>query len=594
MAELKKVLSFRAILLITVNSIMGTGIFFLPAVGAREGGPASILAWIALSLLSIYIAMCFGELSSMFPKAGGVYEFCKHAYGRFFSFIIGWTTFIAGNVTIAMLIVGAIQYLLPVKAPLLTIPICLVFVVIFNYIAFRGMKMSAVMLIAFAFITLIAILGLAIPGLFRMDPANFTPFFVFPATSIFVTIFLISETFFGWETATFLAEETKDGAKVMPKALIWGTVIIAGICMVSVIASLGVINWETFGQSAAPLADLAMFHFGSKGAYIFTLITYLAIIGSVAAWIVSEPRLILAMAKDKLFLKQFAAIHPKYSTPYKAIIFQTCLTIILVVVGAGSYEMLLKILVPLVLFMYAMVMVSVPVLRYRKPDLKRHYKVPLGKIGPYIIAGILVSLIFYWMFMTEGAFSLLRLAFSFVLLGIPVYLLLELYYNPRAIEVVNDLLAYFALLFENWLIPKSLRKRIITLLGHVKGKTVLELGCTVGTLTRELAKEVGKDGRVIATDISLRNIKIAKNRMKKFPHVKVMHHRDPNNLHPEIPKINAVVAVGSLGYTEKISSLLQQLNKKMGTGEKLCFLEFDRFFRVIPNIPWLTKDESIK
>ncbi|MBW3013152.1 amino acid permease [Candidatus Woesearchaeota archaeon] len=594
MAELKKVLSFRAILLITINSIMGTGIFFLPAVGARVSGPASILSWTALALLCIYISMCFGELTSMFPKAGGVYEFCKHAYGRFFSFIIGWTTFIAGNVTIAMLIVGAIQYLLPVNAPLVTIPICLVFIVIFNYIAFRGMKTSAVMLVAFAFITLLAILGLAIPGLFRMDVSNFTPFFVFPATSIFVTIFLISETFFGWETATFLAEETKDGAKVMPKALIWGTVIIAAICLLSVITSLGVINWQAFGQSAAPLTDLAMINFGSKGAYIFTLITYMAIIGSVAAWIVSEPRLILAMAKDKLFLKQFAAIHPKYSTPHKAILFQTCLTIILVVIGAGSYEMLLKILLPLVLFMYAMVMISVPVLRYRQPYLPRHYKVPLGKIGPYFVAAIMIGLIFYWMFMTEGAFSLLRLAFSFVLLGIPVYLLLELYYNPKAIEKVNDLLAYFALWFENLILPKMLRKRIIALLGNIRGRTVLELGCTVGTLTRLLAKEVGSKGKVIATDISVKNIKIASKRMKNYSHVTVLHHSDPNNLHPNIPNVDAVVAVGSLGYTERISNLLQQLNKKMDKEDKLCFLEYDRFFKVIPNIPWLTSDDSIR
>jgi len=594
MAELKKVLSFRAILLITVNSIMGTGIFFLPAVGARVGGPASLLAWIALSLLCIYIAMCFGELTSMYPKSGGIYEFCKHAYGRFFSFLIGWTTFIAGNVTIAMLVVGAIQYLLPVKAPLLTIPVCLVFILMFNYIAFRGMKTSAVMLIAFAFITLLAVLGLAIPGLFRMDLANFTPFMVFPATSIFVTIFMISETFFGWETATFLAEETKDGAKVMPKALIWGTVIIAVICLISVVASLGVINWQTFGQSSAPLTDLASFHFGARGAYIFTLITYMAIIGSVAAWIVSEPRLILAMAKDKLFLKQFAAIHPKYSTPHKAILFQTGLTTILVIIGAGSYETLLKILVPLVLIMYAAVMLSVTVLRYRQPKQTRYYKAPLGKIGPVIVAAILLSLIGYWMFATEGAFSLLRIAFSFVLLGIPVYLLLELYYNPKAIAVANDLLAYFALWFENLTLPKRLRKKMLTLLGHVQGKTVLELGCTVGTLTKTLAREVGKDGKVIATDISLKNIKITTNRMKRHPHVTILHHKNPNTLHPKIPAIDAVVAEGTLGYTEKISSLLQQLNKKMHRGDKLCFLEYDRFFRIIPNIPWLTKDDSIR
>ena len=67
--RLKRVLSYKVILLITINSIMGTGIFFLPALGAKTAGPASVLSWIILSILSIYIAMCFGELTSMFPKA---------------------------------------------------------------------------------------------------------------------------------------------------------------------------------------------------------------------------------------------------------------------------------------------------------------------------------------------------------------------------------------------------------------------------------------------------------------------------------------------------------------------------------------------
>ena len=197
MAELKKVLSFPAILLITINSIMGTGIFFLPAVGAGASGPASIISWIVLSFISIYIAMCFAELSSMFPKAGGIYEFCKQAYGRFFSFMIGWMTVLAGNVTIAMLIVGAIQYLLPVGSAFVKVIVSLVFILVFNYIAFRGMQTSAVMLVTFAFITLATIFGLVIPGLFKFHISNFTPFFVFPPSSLLLTIFLIAETFFG-------------------------------------------------------------------------------------------------------------------------------------------------------------------------------------------------------------------------------------------------------------------------------------------------------------------------------------------------------------------------------------------------------------
>ena len=84
--KLEKTLSYPVILIITINSILGTGIFFLPAVGARMSGPASLIAWAILSVVAIYISMFFAELTSMFPKAGGDYEFCKQAFGRFWSF----------------------------------------------------------------------------------------------------------------------------------------------------------------------------------------------------------------------------------------------------------------------------------------------------------------------------------------------------------------------------------------------------------------------------------------------------------------------------------------------------------------------------
>ena len=133
--------------------------------------------------------MCFGELVSMFPKAGGVYEYSKQAYGRFTSFLVGWITLIAGNVTIAMLIVGAIQYLLPYNLPVQKAVLSLFFILVFNYIAFRGMKTSSFMLVTFSIITLTAAFSLIIPGLFKLEPANFTPFFVFPVSSIFITLY---------------------------------------------------------------------------------------------------------------------------------------------------------------------------------------------------------------------------------------------------------------------------------------------------------------------------------------------------------------------------------------------------------------------
>ncbi len=597
MGELKRVLSFPILLLIIINSIMGTGIYFLPAVGAKYSGPMSIISWLIMSLIAIYISMCFAELVSMFPKAGGVYEYSKQAYGRFTSFLVGWITLIAGNVTIAMLIVGAIQYLLPYNLPVQKAIISLTFILIFNYIAFRGMKTSSFMLVTFSVITLAAAFSLIIPGLIKLQPANFTPFFIFPVSSIFITLYFIQETFFGWESSTFLAEETKEPEKVMPKALIIGTICIAIISLLFVVTSIGNIPWQTFSESVAPLSDLGALHFGALGRSIFTLWVYLAIIGAVACWVVSAPRLLLALARDRLFLTQFSAIHYKYNTPYKAILFQTIVTSLLVIIGLGAYRTLLLMLLPFVLVMYIAVLLALIVLRVKQPRLKRPYKVPFGIIGPILVILIMLGLLGAWVVMEEEVMRLVILAISIIALGIPIYLLLEFYYNPKALRRTNNLLAYFVLWTERLALPLSVRKEIIRLLGNIKGKTILEFGCSVGTLTMHLAEEAGKDGKVYATDISEMDIKIAKKRLMKKGHkqVRVIHDvQHHSRVHPSVPTIHTAVSVGMIGYVRDVKNVLRHMNKRLKTGNKICFLDYDKFFDIIPNKEWLGNDKKIR
>src|SRR3990167_8902209 len=143
MAELKRVLGFWTILSLSIGSIIGTGLFFGPAIASRYSGNASILAWLILSIIAVYISFYFAELVSMYPKAGGIYEFSKHSYGRFFSFLMGWTAWIVGNLTTALLIVAAIDYLIPHPSKvLLKIGIAILLIILLNTIAFFGIEAS--------------------------------------------------------------------------------------------------------------------------------------------------------------------------------------------------------------------------------------------------------------------------------------------------------------------------------------------------------------------------------------------------------------------------------------------------------------------
>jgi len=597
MSELKKVFGFKSILLIIINSIMGTGIFFLGAVSAQVSGVSSIISWLIMSIVAIYISTVFAELCSMFPSSGGVYDFCKKTYSKSVSFIIGWMTFLIGNITIAMLMVGAIQYLIAGNVKMIIIPISVFFLVVFYGFAYFGMKTSKVMLVAFSIITLFTISALIIPALFNLDPSNYSGITLNNKYLILLTVFFIAETFFGWESAALLTGEVKDGKKVVPKAMVIGTVIICFISLLFIISTYGSVNIVEYANSSAPLSYIAKMLYGEGAVNIFTLLVYLAIIGSVADWAVSSPRLLLALAKDKLFLPQFASIHPKYFTPHKAIIFQACVSIILVVIGAGSYHTLLELLVPLLFIVYSLVMLSVVILRFKKPEMERYFKAPFGTIGPLLIIIFFGFLTYIWIGHSPNSLATLKLSLSLILIGIPIYFLLEMYHDPKMIVGVNDFFAYITLFTEKIFLPMRVRKELLFLLGSVKNQKVLEFGCSVGSLTLHLAEVVGPGGKVFATDLSERELVIVRRRLehKGHSHVEVMH--DPNlhsRVHKYVPEVDHIVSVGMIGYVQEVEKVLLGLNSRLKVGGRIVILDYDKFFYIIPNIPWLTKDAEIK
>jgi len=594
-------LSFKVILLITINSIMGTGIFFLPAVGARQAGLFAIISWILMGLIAIYYSTIFGELVSRYPREGGVYEYAKEAFGFFPSFILGWITLISANITIAMLMVGAIKYVGPNLSNLVLSVISIIFVLLFNILAFKGMKTGKVMLIAFACLTLIAVLGIIIPGLFMFNPANFTDWmahasfaalelnfsgFLGGGILIIATIFFIAETFFGWETVTFLAEQVNDPKKIMPKALVIGTITISILALLFVIASKSLIHWSVLGESLTPLSDLASVIYGPWIVNSYSILVYLAIIGSVAGWIVAAPNLLVALSKDKLFVPSFAKLHPKTGTPYKAIIFQTIVTSIIVVVGAGNYETLLHLLVPMVLILYASVIVSLIVIRKKHPSFDG-YIAPGGTSGPYILMFITIGLLSMWALNQHGAIETLKTIGIFILLGIPIFLLMNFYFNPQSSVTFKNKTAYLSGIFEVLFLPKKIRARLLS--GVKPHHQVLFLGAGSGILIKE--SYFPKENITI-----LENSPSIVNTLKKqFPEVNIIHDEHLiSRIHPDIIKADVVISVNLLSHIQDLSLHLKYLHSILPKNASICFFDYADFYKFIPNnIPPLNELRQI-
>lgn len=603
--ELQKSAGLFTIIALTVASMIGSGLFFGAGIAASYAGPASLLAWIILGIMTVYVGMCFGELVAMFPKAGGVYEYAKQTYGRFPSFMTGWVSWITGNLAGAVLLIAALDYIVYVfpdifpEAHATTIKLVLgiVILIFLNYITFRGVEASGALLGVFSGGAILIVLALIFRGVFEVDPSHFTPFFPYSPIFIFVAFFFIVETFFGWDGAGYLAEETKNPEKIIPKVLVWVCIgiTIAGFLMAFVM--LGIIPWEELIFSTTPAADVATVLFGSWGAPIAAIGIFLALTGATASIVVTSPRLLLALARDKLFIDAMADLHPKYGTPYKAIIFQTVISIFMLFIGFGQYTTMLSLEVPLALGLYVAVILCIPVLRYKMPDYPRPYKIYLGVAGPIIVSLIYLGVVGVWFVEDPTATMTLLIGLSLVALAIPIYLLLTFYYNPDAIiPAINDisLLTYW---LEDFLLPRKVRKQVLALFEGYEDKNILEFGSGVGTMTMHLAELVKPNGKIYVVDLSKSNLLILEKRLVKkgHGHVHLIHdEHQMNRVHPDVPPIDMIFSFGLLSYIQDLKKVLRELHIRLREDGQVCFIEYANLYKILPNVGWLAHPDKVR
>lgn len=604
MAELQQRLGFWTILSLSIGSILGTTVYFGAQIGAKNSGNLTLVAWVVLSAIALYIAAVFGELSAMFPKAGGAYEFGKQAYGRFWSFLIGWVTWLVGNITVVLLVVGGVNILVDSNNLWLSIALSLFIIFLLNVVAFIGLEAGAIILVFFA-IVMVGVIGAIIGrGVPFTDLGNLVPLVTHPWHTILVTMFFLAEAYFGWEAATFLAEETKNPTKVIPKALIQATALIGILGFALFVVILGIFPWQELISKTAPLTELSQILFGEAGKNIIGVGIFVTLIGSAAGGIITLPRLLLAMSRDRLFLGQFKQVHPRFKTPHRAVIFQSFVIVAILFMALGNYENLLSLLVPLAMIMYVLLILAVPVLRFKQKETDRPFKLWFGKIGPVLIALFFAASVIGWLYTVPGAFNTLMLSFSIVGIGFPLYLLVEFYYDPKAITTTTDFLAHVTMFFEYLVYPANIKKDILPFFEDVNGKTLLEFGSGVGTLSVPLLKAVGPRGKLISTHFSKNHLKITQKRIENaiwrtegriFGRPRLIHdEKHMSRVHPSIDYADAVVSVSMLGYLTELDVILKQLWQVLPEGGKICFIEYTNFFHILPDVDWLGNDKAIE
>lgn len=328
---MKKQLGIWMLTALVVGNMIGSGVFLLPA-SLANFGTISIFGWIATAVGAMLLALVFAKLSTLFPKTGGPYIYCKEGFGDFIGFQVAYNYWIymwVGNAAIAVAFTGYLSTFFPQLADNNILAFCVTAgaVWFFTLVNLVGVKYAGSFQVVLTILKIVPLLLIAFIGLFFVKGENLAAFNVsgqsnFSALSGAAMLTLWA--FLGMESASIPADDVKNPKKTIPRATILGTALTAVVYILSTIAIMGVIPMGKLQDSAAPFADFAQAIFGPWGMYVMGAAAVISCAGALNGWILLQGQIPLAAAKDKLFPKGFAKIS-KGRSPYFGILVSSVL-----------------------------------------------------------------------------------------------------------------------------------------------------------------------------------------------------------------------------------------------------------------------------
>ena len=439
MAELRRQIGVRTAAALVVGEVIAVGIFLTPAGMAKDlASPLWLLVvWLVMGAMALCGALCYGELAARYPEAGGGYVYLREAYGPAVAFMYGWMAFLVMDPGLtAALAVGLATYaayglkLSPwgIKA------LAIVTIVVVALINIRGVRLGGgfVRTLAFLKLGLLAFIFIWGVGLQLGDWSNFTPFVARRANTTPLVGALAGGligaffSFAGWWDLGKLAGEVKNPGRTLPRALTYGVIVVTIVYILTSFAFVYLVPLEkvTSGETFAAQAGEVLF--GRAGGLIFSLVVVVAVLGSLAAVVMSAPRVYFAMARDGVFIPSVAVLHKRFETPARAIALQAVLACLLVV--AGSFNEIVSYFVFVVVVFIALTVAALFKFRREQPDTVR-YLTPGYPVTPAIF---LMMILFLLILLGSNKPAQAFLGVGVVALGLPVYLLL--FRNKRLVE----------------------------------------------------------------------------------------------------------------------------------------------------------------
>lgn len=418
---------------VLISSVVGSGIFSSTGFMARDlGNPGLILGvWLTGALFALAGALSYSELGAALPFAGGEYVYLRHAYGPFVGFLSGWTSFTIGFG--AAIAAGAMSFaayaleLVPVNGDTDLVArglaLALVWFVTGFHLAGAGpggvlqrllttLNVGAILLLVAGALTL----GTGNWEHFRTPHSSGAP----GAGAIVVAFIFVCYSYSGWNAAAYLAGEIKDPGRVLPRSLIAGTLVVALLYLGLNVTYFYALPVETLAQAPVlPVAKkAAVALFGAGSATLIAAVLCLTIGGAVSAMLWAGPRVYYAMACDGVFPAVFSTTSRRSGAPTMATLLQSAWASLLIL--AGTFESLVIYSGVILAIFSALAVAAVVVLRRRKPELPRPYRVPLYPVVPACYVAVASVIVLYSIFERPVEAGL---GAATVLAGAPLYAL---------------------------------------------------------------------------------------------------------------------------------------------------------------------------
>jgi amino acid transporter len=394
-------------LVIVVGMVVGTGIFAAPAMVAQFAGSSFnyLALWLAGGALTLIGALCYAELATAFPNAGGEYHFLSRAYGRGTALMFAWarcTVIQTGAIALVAFVYGDYaQGILPLGPYGPAIHAALI-ILIFTGINVAGTMQGKTAQKIFTVTDVTALLMLVVAGLVViLSGKAAVPTPAIPETAksgaLGLAMVFVLLTYGGWNEAAYLSAELRDGKRNMVRVLAASILAITALYFLVALAYLQVMGFEGLQKSSAIAADVMQRAFGPTGATLIAIFVCGSAISTLNATIFTGARVYYALGRDLPGLKFFGIWSARGENPSHAFLLQGAIALALVGLGGISrngFKTMVEYTSPVFWLFMTMIAVSIFIFRRRDPGRALAYRVPFYPLTPIIFTATCIYMLY--------------------------------------------------------------------------------------------------------------------------------------------------------------------------------------------------------